>query len=332
MKQFFRRLIFSFYRFLFASYRAQSRRFGARRLPLNSTSRTPHQRGRLTSTRRFSVSSLQPRSHRSADLPMALKATNGSAMAASGAKKPPEKDDVITYTVPRAEAIEMLNRGLRLSELTEGHLAEEHLAEGHLAEGYLKGQYDSIPQTTPEPMCPQLSESLIRPIDKAYLAECSKHYKAAEKLYLKSLSWRRKQFGEDHLENVIALKALANLYCKQGRNDEAQPLLTQALAIQTQIETASVELGETSYQLARLYQRKEQYAEADELFQRAAMIFRQQLGPQHPRTQAVHSDLMNLLVNSIELNKFEELNAGATPLDLDRLSETYSWAKPPWKR
>jgi tetratricopeptide (TPR) repeat protein len=49
--------------------------------------------------------------------------------------------------------------------------------------------------------------------------------------YLKSLAMREKFLGADHPDVATTLKNLAELYHKEGRNQEAEPLYRRALAI-----------------------------------------------------------------------------------------------------
>lgn len=178
-------------------------------------------------------------------------------------------------------------------------------------------------------------------MDRAFLAECKGHDKAAEVLYLESLRLHAMRSNQALLgassngtssNRVRTSKSLAALYFRQQRYQEAEPLLHQTLQLQLQIDAEDELVGEMSYLLAQIYQQQQRYAEADELFQRALSVFGQHLGADHPRTQAVYRDLMQLLINSIETDAFEELNAGSTPLDLDNLCEVYSWAKPIWQQ
>jgi len=217
--------------------------------------------------------------------------------------------DHVTYSVPRAEIIEKLNRALQQNE-----------------------QADSCDITNVAPTFryhfPHKADVAIDPADMAYLAECHGHYQEAERLYYQSLDLRTQQYGDQHPEVATILSDLGGLYCLQSRYAEAEPLLKQALAIKQIIEADHIETGHVLYQLAKLYKHKEHYSEADPLFQKALSIFRQRLGSQHPRTQAVYSDLMDMVVTAIEIGKFAELSAGLSTMEIDQLSEKYLWAAP----
>ena len=147
----------------------------------------------------------------------------------------------------------------------------------------------------------------------AYLAECHGHYQEAERLYYQSLALRTQELGQHHPEVAIILSDLGSLYCLQSRYAKAEPLLRRALAIKRRTEPTHLDTGHTLYQLAKLYKQKEKYSKADSLFQQSLAIFRQQLGPEHPKTQAVYSDLMTMVVTAIEVGKFVELSMTALP-------------------
>ncbi|MEO1395832.1 MAG: tetratricopeptide repeat-containing protein [Cyanobacteria bacterium J06634_5] len=169
--------------------------------------------------------------------------------------------------------------------------------------------------------------------DAASLCECQGRYGEAEQLYKQVIELKQRRLGTDHLDVAVNLSDLAKLYCLQHRYHEAQPLFEQALSIrQNYLFAYNPEIGDTLYQLAKVHCHQAQYGKAEPLFQQALTIFRQQFGPRHPRAQAVYTDLMKMIVMVIEGDKFAELSAELPPLDLNNLSEIYSWAKPSWQR
>ena len=169
--------------------------------------------------------------------------------------------------------------------------------------------------------------------DSAYLCERQGRYAEAERLYKQVIKLRNRRFGSKHLSVADGLSELALLYRRQKRYSEAQRLLQHALAIQNRLLTSShVQIADNLYQLADTFHQQQLYGKAEPLYQRALTIFRSQLGAQHRRTQAVYSGLMQMIAAAIEADKFADLTAEPPPLDLDRLSERYSWAKPSWER
>lgn len=169
--------------------------------------------------------------------------------------------------------------------------------------------------------------------DAASLCECQGRYGEAERLYKQVIELKQRRLGPEHLDVAVNLSDLAKLYCLQHRYHEAQPLFEQALSIrQNYLFAYNPEIGDTLYQLAKVHCHQAQYGKAEPLFQQSLTIFRQQFGPRHPRAQAVYADLMKMIVMVIEGDKFAELSAELPPLDLNNLSEIYSWAKPSWQR
>ncbi|MEL6604146.1 MAG: tetratricopeptide repeat protein [Cyanobacteria bacterium J06614_10] len=221
--------------------------------------------------------------------------------------------DIITYTVCREELVHRLNQTLQHHSPADGSLNAPADSEG------------AYPYSSP-----QHSNLTIDPADMAYLAECHGRYQQAEWFYRRSLKLRREKLGDQHPDVAVVLSDLAGLYCSQERYGEAEALLKQALQIQRQAAD-SIEKGDSAYRLAAIYYQQNRYSEADPLFQTALTIFREQLGAEHSRTQAVYADLMKMVITAIEIGKFSELNAGVPPLDLDTLSETCSWARPQWQ-
>ncbi|MGC1309871.1 MAG: tetratricopeptide repeat protein [Phormidesmis sp.] len=98
------------------------------------------------------------------------------------------------------------------------------------------------------------------------------------------------------------------------------------------LSTHSCNKANTCYRLANACRHQSNYGKAEPLFQQALSILRQHYGVPHPHTQAVHNDLMEMIVTAIEAGRFAELSAELPPLDLNNLSELYSWAKPAWER
>lgn len=219
-------------------------------------------------------------------------------------------DEKLTYCVSRSETIDTLNRAL--SENPEKSQWRTELSQG----GYL-GPH----------------ERLINLSDIAFLSAGKGNYLEAERLYKQELIQRQTRWGAHHPKVAITLRSLANLYCMQHRHTEAEVLLTKALDIQQQSLTADhSETGETLYKLATLYRHQKRYGKADGCFQKALDIFRQQLGSNHPQTKAAYHDLMAMMTMLIEQGQFLELSAELPPLELNKLSETYSWARPLWQQ
>ncbi|MEL7351582.1 MAG: tetratricopeptide repeat protein [Cyanobacteria bacterium P01_A01_bin.116] len=226
----------------------------------------------------------------------------------------PTNEAEVTCTTPRAEAVDALNRTLHTSEPQNSKPASSRAFD-----------YEKSARQGPK--------QLIDLSDIAFLSRLNGNYKEAERLYKQGLIRRRKQLGDHHPKVAIVLRSLASLYCVQNRHTEAEVLLKQALVIQqTRLGTGHIETAETLHKLANLYRHQERYSKADTLFQSALESCRRHLGKEHPYTQAVYSDLMAMMATLITQDKFAELMADVPPLDLNTLSDTYSWAKPQWQR
>ncbi len=82
----------------------------------------------------------------------------------------------------------------------------------------------------------------------------------------------------------------ANLYYKQGRNAEAEPLYKRSLAIREKIlgqEHPDVALS--LYNLSYLFHNQGRYAEAERLYKRSLVIVEKAFGTDHPDVAVLSS-------------------------------------------
>jgi len=215
----------------------------------------------------------------------------------------------ITYTVPRTEVVHRLNQTLARTS-----------REAHTENATADSKYQRAHR-----------RSLKSLADSAYLCECQSRDDKAEQLYKQAIALSIQQFGEHHLTVATHLTDLATFYRLRGRYKQAIPLLSSALKIRQQGQLIShPDVGETFYQLAVSFCQLQDYRQAEPLFQSALNIFRQAFGRQHTRTQTAYCDFMRMIAIAIESGKFEEINIDPPPLNLDRLSDIYSWARPHW--
>lgn len=103
---------------------------------------------------------------------------------------------------------------------------------------------------------------------RAFLRETIGDFIAAEADYRESLAIaRRAAGGEDHEQVALAMSRLAGLYRILGRNDEAEPLLLDALAMQERVYgDEHPEISDTKRQLAGLLRETQRYEEAERLY------------------------------------------------------------------
>jgi len=120
----------------------------------------------------------------------------------------------------------------------------------------------------------------------------------------KSLSLKRKVYGEEHLEVAAGLHTLAVLYDTQGKYQEAESSFRQSLAIKEKIFGPDhPEVAKSINSIAVVCWNQGKYAEAESLFQRSLAIKEKTLGPDDPE---VGNTLTNLGVLYHLQSKFEE--------------------------
>jgi tetratricopeptide (TPR) repeat protein len=108
-------------------------------------------------------------------------------------------------------------------------------------------------------------------------------YVEAEPLYLRSLSIREQQLGQDHLDVVLNLGTLAKLLRVQGRYPEAEPLCLRALAIrERKLGADAPDVAASLNDLAGLRSSQKRYPEAETLYLQALAISEQQLEADDP--------------------------------------------------
>lgn len=117
----------------------------------------------------------------------------------------------------------------------------------------------------------------------------------AEGYYGKALTAFQQKYGENHPETALAMNDLATFYIAQGKYDQAEPLLLNALGIQERtlgedhidVATSCSNLGELNYY-------KERFDEAEKYYQRALSIRKAELGEQNEIVAMTLNDLGGL--------------------------------------
>lgn len=132
----------------------------------------------------------------------------------------------------------------------------------------------------------------------AYLAEKQGAYEQAEAYYQRALAINEQTPGGEHAAVADVLNNLGVLYRDTQRLERAEQLLRRALAIRSQPSQAPSDLAQSLSNLAELLMRRQAYAEAESLFQRAYTLRRQLLGSSHPltvHTREKYAALLDLL-------------------------------------
>ena len=86
---------------------------------------------------------------------------------------------------------------------------------------------------------------------------------------------------------AASLNNLAEIYRKQGKYAQAEPLYKRSLAIMEKaLGPEHPSVATSLNNLALLYQAQGKYAEAEPLYKRALAIVEKALGPEHPDVAA----------------------------------------------
>jgi tetratricopeptide (TPR) repeat protein len=101
-----------------------------------------------------------------------------------------------------------------------------------------------------------------------------------------------KTLDPDHPHVAHGFNALALVYGKQGRYDDAEALHTRALAmLEKALGNDNLYVGTFLHNLGQLYCRQERYEEATPILARVLAIREKELGPDHALTEAAREDL-----------------------------------------
>jgi len=130
--------------------------------------------------------------------------------------------------------------------------------------------------------------------------------------------------GEEHLVTIWAMSTLGAAYLRQGRCEEAAPLLTRSFELATQrggeSHAGTVLFG---LRLAMLYRAQERWAEHETLLLRLVEASRRSHGESHPQTAYIRYWLKMRIAELDKICKEQEAagdsqGAGAT---VGRLAE-----------
>jgi tetratricopeptide (TPR) repeat protein len=132
-------------------------------------------------------------------------------------------------------------------------------------------------------------------------------YKAAERMYRRTLAMYEQALGPDHTSTLVAVHNLGNLYRIQGKLALAEEFYRRALTGYEQaLGPDHTSTLDSVHSLGNLYRVQGKLALAEEFYLRALTGYEQALGPDHTSTlQAVHS-LGNLYRDQGKLALAEE--------------------------
>lgn len=175
---------------------------------------------------------------------------------------------------------------------------------------------------------PDLIKSLT---DAAYVCDCQGRYNEAERLYQDVLKLSIQRFGEGHAALMSPLGDLANFFYGRRRYLEAEPLLQQLIELRSHHQSAHhPDVADVIAQLANTYRYQHRHTEADQCYQKALTILSQALGEDHPRTQELTHLRAQMLAESPLIEQLKLIDIEPAPLNLSKLSEQHSWARPDW--
>lgn len=150
----------------------------------------------------------------------------------------------------------------------------------------------------------------VRSIDSLIASDLAHmgRYQEAEAIRLRVLaSERRQSQGRPSEEIAIELHNLANLYYKQARHKEAEPLLLEASEICVQVGLAnSVQRAKALDLLADVYQAQLKYPEAERSYLQAYDLYAKVLGADHPLA-SIKDELADVYASMGQFEKAEPL-------------------------
>jgi CHAT domain-containing protein len=133
-------------------------------------------------------------------------------------------------------------------------------------------------------------------------------YEEAIPLAKQVLAISEKLQGKDHLDIVISLNNLAELYSNQGKYAETEPFFQRSLAIRERVLGENhPDVATSLNNLAGLYSNQGKYAETEPLFQRSLSIREKVLGEDHLDVAASLNNLATLYDNQGKYAETEPL-------------------------
>ena len=129
---------------------------------------------------------------------------------------------------------------------------------------------------------------------------------------------------ENHPNVASFLNNLADLYCSQGRYEEADPLYLQALELRRRLlGNNHPDVAYSLRSLADLYNSQGRYEEAEPFYLKALELFKRLLGENHPDVATSLNNLASLYDSQGRYEKAEPLNLKALELFKRLLGENH---------
>jgi tetratricopeptide (TPR) repeat protein len=117
-----------------------------------------------------------------------------------------------------------------------------------------------------------------------------------------------KTFGPNHPDLALPLNDLGNLLLDAGDHEAARTLLERALEIRERaLGPDHAGVAEVLQSLAVLHHRDRNYESSQQLFERALKISEGTLGPTHPFVKGTLEDYADLLRETDQNSKADEL-------------------------
>jgi tetratricopeptide (TPR) repeat protein len=130
--------------------------------------------------------------------------------------------------------------------------------------------------------------------------------------------------GNEDLQFAFSLNQLAELYRKQGKYKEAEPLYRRSLFIvEKQLGEDHPDVAVRLNNLAVLYQNQGKYNEAEPLYLRSLSIVEKQLGEEHPDVATSLNNLAFLYHNQGKYNEAESLYLRSLSIREKQLGENH---------
>ncbi len=120
----------------------------------------------------------------------------------------------------------------------------------------------------------------------------------AEAIFRDLLEIRLARLGEVHDAVAANLSQLGRILCRKNRLDEAEEMLIRCVKINRALSKGKdhPELARSMATLARVYEAKQDYAEAERLLREALMMSRRVLGERHPDVGLILAHLGRVLL------------------------------------